>query len=485
MSPGSCFTITYRAVMPYNFYRGVEAIKEGEINPSDENEAVTHFLSEVSFDEVTFIEGNVRHYLKIWDGKGWNKPAWKYVFSNENSSKEHHIGQSFDNWPSGDAISLESGHEIFNDFYNQDKPERDGMRVSDDICLSTENITEYLNISLSNFQEESIEFFPIKLRLPNREPEIEFFVDRDANNFLSYEFHTYVSDDYTLSKNIDVEVDFFEVIDEGEKKLVYQKLLNDGGKPQYFDYQFPSAGIYKLEIKAIDDEGFPNIQEIEVYPGSPFIDLKPSEWYTKSILLLHQNGILKGYEDGTFGVGNPVTRAEFLKIMLLTHDLITTNKIEEEKYKKYEETEFSDVKNDWKLGYIEHAREKGYVAGYPPKDDSDKRLFSPDNTIIRAEAAKIIANVFILDQKDISDEKDTSDKKKIICPQEYSDEKNSNAWYCEFLTALKETNIMTGYEDGSFGAAKEMTRAQAAVVACRAYAYKKDRNINDFCDTRK
>jgi hypothetical protein len=71
------------------------------------------------------------------------------------------------------------------------------------------------------------------------------------------------------------------------------------------------------------------------------------------------------------------------------------------------------------------------------------------------------------------------EKTILWCPP-YKDIIN-NQWYCPYITKLKEIQVMTGYDDGSFKPANKMTRAETATAICRAYSYKKQYNTA-LCD---
>ena len=102
--------------------------------------------------------------------------------------------------------------------------------------------------------------------------------------------------------------------------------------------------------------------------------------------------------------------------------------------------------------------------------------------IARVGAAKIFAKLFVPDIVDPIGKE---------CPQ-YSDtqeqqgntQEQEGRWYCKFLTALKDTNIMTGGTDGAFGVTEKMSRENVAVAACRAYAYKRVDIPDTFCDVQ-
>jgi len=54
---------------------------------------------------------------------------------------------------------------------------------------------------------------------------------------------------------------------------------------------------------------------------NPFSDVDINQWYAPYVIYAYKNGVVNGYGDGTFGPGNDVTYAEFLKIVTLMKDI--------------------------------------------------------------------------------------------------------------------------------------------------------------------
>lgn len=107
-----------------------------------------------------------------------------------------------------------------------------------------------------------------------------------------------------------------------------------------------------------------------------FSDVTTDLWYNKAVSSMAKGGYLKGYADGTFGGGRPITRAEFVAILARF-----TNE-------QGDGCSFSDVtERHWAYTSIVTAAAKGWIDGYA--DGS----FGPDRYITRAEAATIINRV--------------------------------------------------------------------------------------------
>ncbi len=111
--------------------------------------------------------------------------------------------------------------------------------------------------------------------------------------------------------------------------------------------------------------------------SSSFTDVTSNLWYANTIGYMEQFGIVSGYDDGTFGGGKYITRAEFASIASRFSSLIATD-----------ENAFYDVKDThWALKYINSAAAKGWISGY--EDGS----FKPEQPITRAEAVCVVNNV--------------------------------------------------------------------------------------------
>ncbi|PIZ76009.1 hypothetical protein COY05_02760 [Candidatus Peregrinibacteria bacterium CG_4_10_14_0_2_um_filter_38_24] len=147
---------------------------------------------------------------------------------------------------------------------------------------------------------------------------------------------------------------------------------------------------------------FYNVGVSSVY-GYGFSDMREDEMSYKAVYFLANEGVVKGYEDGTFGVNKDINRAEFLKIVMEAKDKVLDNEQSSGdgasvSTKKNSDTTawegsncYSDVKDEWFAPYICSATTSGWVNGY--KDGT----FRPADTINFAEASKIISNVLGLD----------------------------------------------------------------------------------------
>lgn len=218
------------------------------------------------------------------------------------------------------------------------------------------------------------------------------------------------------------------------------KPLAKGGKN--LSYELTTLG--KQELERLN-------KQMQVVTAN-LSDVNDKEYYAKSIKQLCQLGVVSGYPDGTFGIDKEVTRAEFLKMVLLasntTCDASTIT------------TKFKDIKDHWASEYIKCAVNKKIVEGY--EDDT----FKPQQTVNRAEAAKMIVKAFELDEsKEKCNFSDTS----------------AQAWACPYMMSVDKKSIMKATTDNKFNPTREMKRAETATAICRAYSYKQHKNTA-LCD---
>lgn len=104
-----------------------------------------------------------------------------------------------------------------------------------------------------------------------------------------------------------------------------------------------------------------------------FSDVSESHWAKEPIRALSAAGYINGYTDGSFGPDNKITRAEFVTII---NNVKANTKISSKT--------FSDLSADaWYYNAINSAVAAGYIGGY------DDGTVKPDANLTRAEAAVI------------------------------------------------------------------------------------------------
>ncbi|MBR5505822.1 MAG: S-layer homology domain-containing protein, partial [Clostridia bacterium] len=116
--------------------------------------------------------------------------------------------------------------------------------------------------------------------------------------------------------------------------------------------------------------------------AADFSDVADTNAYFEAITTLVEDGIINGYEDGTFKPDNTITRAEFSK-------LLATASAPSGTLFNATTTQFSDVADStsssaWAIPYIAYAVGVKAVNGY------EDGTFRPTNTVTYGEAVKMI-----------------------------------------------------------------------------------------------
>lgn len=111
-----------------------------------------------------------------------------------------------------------------------------------------------------------------------------------------------------------------------------------------------------------------------------FHDMDSGDWYWKYVGTAVAKEIVKGYEDQTFRAGNTVTRAEFLKMAILSANKKVSAQVEISPY--------TDIKEkSWYASYFQFAKKYELL-----RTEEEKKVF-PNNAITRGEAADIIYRI--------------------------------------------------------------------------------------------
>jgi len=165
-------------------------------------------------------------------------------------------------------------------------------------------------------------------------------------------------------------------------------------------------------------------------------------WASEQISKWVNQGLIKGYEDGTFKPDKAVTRAEFVTMLNRVFALQNTAAT----------AEFKDVKStDWFYQDVAAAKAAGYLSGY------EDGTFRPNNPMTRQEVAKIVSQYLKL--------------APVTTEVTFTDASAIGAWAEDAVKALVANKLISGYPDGSFKPANSITRAEAVVILDRAKGF--------------
>lgn len=184
-------------------------------------------------------------------------------------------------------------------------------------------------------------------------------------------------------------------------------------------------------------------------PPPPVVSFKDMQghWAADAVSRLAGMGIVSGYPDGTFGPDRQVTRAEVTAIMAKLLWLEPG---------KESELNFKDnaAIPAWAKGAVAAAVKEGIIKGYPQPDGST--AFEAARQVSRAEMAAMAARVL---------------EKKLgsITPAElkFTDVAAIPGWAKSSVGTAVAKGIISGYPDGTFKAAKNITRAETAAMVLR------------------
>ncbi len=208
---------------------------------------------------------------------------------------------------------------------------------------------------------------------------------------------------------------------------------------------------------------------------SSLVDVDSSNFAYVPILALQQRAIMTGYPDRTFRPGNPVNRAEFAKLTKNTYLIETAN--------SSAAPDLVDVRiNDWFYQPVRALNQIGLFTGY------QDRTFRAGNSILRSEAAKVIAVATAMAAEKAADSTLTDSAARAEAERtiatEYNFFRTANPsftyailedvpvdnWYAPYVYYAVRNGLITGREvDGRrlFAPGEQILRGEAATLLAR------------------
>lgn len=170
-----------------------------------------------------------------------------------------------------------------------------------------------------------------------------------------------------------------------------------------------------------------------------FSDLKATNWAYKNVNSLVSKGGISGYPDNTFRPNNTITNAEFIKILVS----ITLG-------------EQPKAGGHWATGYMDKAAASGIIK----EDELKESAWNKPMTRQSMSVAIARTSEFVL-KEEMKAEKAEELKRSI------KDFNSLREDYKDYVLAVYEKGIITGYPDGTFGPEKTATRAEASAMIVR------------------
>ncbi len=196
----------------------------------------------------------------------------------------------------------------------------------------------------------------------------------------------------------------------------------------------------KFTVLVVDQAtGLPVSEEGEVTPVKPEISFSDiaGHWAEASIRQAVKDGIVNGYDDGTFKPGKTITRAEFT-VMLMNALQV------QEAGAELTFTDKADI-GGWAKAAVAQAVQAGIISGY-----SDG-TFRANAKITRAEMATMIANAL-----GSSTEANTTTG--------FTDDKDIPAWAKASVAYVKQAGLVQGKGNNEFAPQDPTTRAEAVTL---------------------
>ncbi len=171
-----------------------------------------------------------------------------------------------------------------------------------------------------------------------------------------------------------------------------------------------------------------------------FNDITQTEWARESIEYLVAKNIVNGVSDTSFEPQRNVTRAEFLKMVILAFGIQSGENSEE----------FNDVNSaDWFYEYAMSGKDAGIING------DENGNFNPGVNISRQDMAVMLYRCM----KNI----ETADN-----AVSFGDSKDIKDYAFDAINALSTEGIINGYEDNTFRPFANATRAEATKMIYNA-----------------
>lgn len=165
-----------------------------------------------------------------------------------------------------------------------------------------------------------------------------------------------------------------------------------------------------------------------------FPDLPADHWAHDAIVYCAENGIVKGRDDGTFGLDASIKRDEVAAMLDRAFDAAEIEKVA-----------FKDVTEGWYVKEVLSAAGKGLFVGYPDG------TFCPENAIARQDAMIVISRLLNV-KGEAADLKDFKDANAV------------GSWAVAEVAGVVKAGVIEGYEDGTLRPTNNITRAEFAKI---------------------
>lgn len=201
----------------------------------------------------------------------------------------------------------------------------------------------------------------------------------------------------------------------------------------------------RITVTATDGSGNIGRTSVDIEPtvsDHAFTDIS-DYWAATYVDFLSSTGITTGYDDGTFRPNQNITRAQFA-VMLFRY-----LGLDEAQYSTVQ-LPFSDAASipEYALPAIRALYAKGILSAV--NEDDGSSCFYPYALLTRAQAATMIGR--------------TQAKGYAAAPLSFSDAASIPAYAAAYIQSMTAQGVISGYADGTFQPAQNITRGQMAKI---------------------
>ncbi len=181
-------------------------------------------------------------------------------------------------------------------------------------------------------------------------------------------------------------------------------------------------------------------------------------WAREYIEEMAEQGYIAGYEDDTYRPDNKVTR---LETIVLFARAMGSNREENEEVLEIAKEQYGDTVEDLGLNFGEDEIAFMLYRGALSDEDLDTYLSKKkaSQPMPRQEACAIITKAMCAEEVA---------KAEVLTDMEYTDAKEIDSKYSQYVFYVSEAGIMNGMEDNSFAPKASVLRSQIAAMLYRA-----------------
>lgn len=207
-----------------------------------------------------------------------------------------------------------------------------------------------------------------------------------------------------------------------------------------FSIRDTNGGLYSSTEISFTVPVHEKIESNQPVLGSPFSDVKLSDWYSGAVSYVFDNGIMNGTSATTFAPNGTVERSQVVQMLYNLEGQPTVTG----------STVFTDVDTDeWYGKAVLWAERTGVVDGY------EDNTFRPGKSVSREEFAQMLYNYSKYKRYDLSAAADLT---------EFPDGSSVSNWANSAVAWANGNGLINGHDDGRLDPSGTAIRAQAASI---------------------